>query len=516
LSFDIYLLFEICNLEFKAGVTKKNNNLIMKMILIKNNKLNQSGISIVYTVIVIFIFSLVMLSALQYATNELRVLRATANREEAFQIAEAGANYYEWHLAHYPSDFWDGNASTTPGPYSHTYTDLDNETAIGRFQLTITPTTTGSSIVTVKSVGFTFAAPNTKRTITVQYGIPSLAKYSFLTNSDVWIGSDEHISGQMHSNGGIHFDGTGNAPITSAKSNIPPGPGYQCYPMYNCSSPYQNKPGIWGAALASTQAFWQMAVPNVDFSSMTSDLATLKSLAQTDGAPAYLSASNKYGYDLVFNGNGTVNIYIVKGLLAAPSQAWDINGHAVSTSIDYDQTQLQLLYNQAAIPAHGVFYIEDNVWVEGKVHGRAQVVAAKLPYSSAAAPDIYIPNNICYTQTVCSNRDTTSSLGLLSQQDIVVTYNAPQDLEIDAAMIAQNGSVQVYEYPNYQNVKNSITVYGSLGTYGPWTWTYVSGNTPVSGFANTYTTYDSSLLYAPPPNFPQSTDGYQQINWGSD
>ena len=35
---------------------------------------------------------------------------------------------------------------------------------------------------------------------------------------------------------------------------------------------------------------------------------------------------------------------------------------------------------------------------------------------------------------------------ILSQKDVVVTYHAPNNIEIDAAMIAQNGSAQFFYY----------------------------------------------------------------------
>ncbi|MDE2311670.1 MAG: type II secretion system protein [Patescibacteria group bacterium] len=464
----------------------------------------QKGFSIIYTALVLFIFSLVLLAVLQFAISELKLVRLSTNREQAFQIAEAGANYYQWHLAHFPTDFWDGNASTTPGPYVHDYVDKDTNQVIGRFALTITPPPVGSTIVTVQSVGYTLAEPNHTRTVTVRYGIASLAQYAFLTNTDLWIGPNESVSGQILSNGGIRFDGTGNAPIQSARQT------YNC-PAWSGAPCPTVEPGVWGSAPASTQAFWQFPVSNFSFSSITANLANLKSLAQTDGTPAYLSPSNKQGYILNFNANGTVNIYLVKKLLNPPAQAWDVNGTPINKSIDYNSTQLQLLYSNAAIPAHGVFYVEDNVWVYGTVKGRVQVVAAKLPYSASTAPHIFIPDNIVYAA-----KDNTNVLGLLSQQDIVVTYNAPTNLEIDAAMVAQNGSIEVYDYPNYTNVKNSITVFGSMASYGPWTWTYVdSGGNVVSGYANTYTNYDSNLLYSPPPSFPQSVTGYQVLSWSS-
>ncbi len=464
----------------------------------------EHGSVLIYAVVVIFIFSLVLLGVLQFATSELRVVRGTANREQAFQIAEAGANYYQWRLAHFPSDFWDGNASTTPGPFIHDYLDKDTEDVIGQFKLTITVPATGTTVTIIKSEGHTLAAPKQLRTITVRYGVPSLAKYGFLTNENVWIGPDEHVSGAMHSNGGIRFDGTGNAPITSAKTT------YSC-PAWSGSPCPATKPGIWGSAPEATKNFWQMSQPSILFSSLSNDLNAMRSKAKADPAPAYLGPSNKYGYSFVFNANGTADIYLVKSLRSTPSNGWDVYGNAISQSIDYDPAQLQQLYSHTPIPPSGIFFAEDNVWVEGTVKGKVQVVAA-VPSKTSGFPNLYIANNLLYT-----TNDGSDILGLLSQGSIVPVYYAPTNLTVNAAMVAQNGSIQIYQYPNNTNVKNSITINGSLASFGLWTWTYVDGsNTAVSGYANTYTNYDSNLLYGAPPSFPLSTDGYQQISWTSD
>ena len=144
-----------------------------------------------------FIFSLVILGLLRYATLQIRVTASSVYREQAFDIAEAGANYYEWHLANYPTDFWDGYASTTPGPYIHNYTDQDTGQVIGQYSLNITAPGVGSTVVTVQSTGSTLANPQETRTVTVRYGIPSLAQYAFLTNGDAWIGSTESVSGEF-------------------------------------------------------------------------------------------------------------------------------------------------------------------------------------------------------------------------------------------------------------------------------------------------------------------------------
>jgi hypothetical protein len=420
---------------------------------------------------------------------------AAIDNEQALQIAESGINYYQWHLAHFPNDYKDGtNAS---GPYVHNYKDYDTEVVSGQYSLVVTPPPSGSTVVTIQSTGNTTDQPNLKRTVTVKYGIPSLAQYSFLSNDIIWIGDSETVNGQMQSNGGIRFDGIGNAPIQSAKST------YICPSSQGSPCP-TTKNGVWGSAAQSTQNFWQFPVPAVDFSALTSNLATIKSGAQSGGI--YLPPSSAQGYSLVFNSDGTVSVYKVTSLTSDPT-GWDVGGTAHNEDIDYNARTLQ--YTQA-IPANGMIYIEDKVWVEGTVKGRVMLAASLLPYNPATAPTIYISNNITYAA-----KDGTNVLGLLAQKDIIVTYHAPTNLEIDAALIAQNGSAQYFDYSN-GGIKNSITVYGSIMTFGQWTWTWVDGsNNVVSGFQTTNSTYDNNLLYASPPSFPLSSAGYQQINWSS-
>ena len=459
----------------------------------------ERGDVLILVLLLVSIVSLILVPFFNVILKELNVAKTRIDREQALQIAEAGVDYYQWHLAHYPSDYQDGTGHA--GPYQHTYTNLSTQAVLGYYSLTITPPSTGSTIVTIQSTGWTSDNPAVKRIVTAKYGIPSLALFSFLSNDIIWIGSDETVSGQMQSNNGVRFDGTTNAPVMSSKTTYtcPSGQGSPCPTTEN---------GVWGSASQAMKAFWQYPVPVVDFSSLTSNLATLKVTAQSEtGGTYYLSPSNAQGYSLVFNAAGTVSVYKVTSLQSDPT-GWDVYGNAINTSSDYKNRTL--LYTEA-IPSSGIFYIEDKVWVEGTVKGRVMVAAATLPYNSSTAPSIYIPNNITYAA-----KDGTNSLGLLGQQNVIVSYGAPQNLEIDGAMIAQNGSVEFLYYQNDAALKNAISVYGSIMTYGQWTWTWVDGsNNDVSGYATTNDTYDSNLLYAPPPSFPISTSGYKQLSWYS-
>lgn len=462
--------------------------------------ISEQGSILMYEVVVIFVFSVALLGLLSVAVMQLKVLRSTVAREQAFQIAEAGVNYYQWRLAHFPTDYADGSGQTgcNPcGPYIRDYLDTNTNTVIGKYSLLITPPVTGSTIVTIESTGWFLENPNIRRKVTVRYGIPSLATYAFLTNSDVWIGGSETVNGELRANGGVRFDGSGNAPITSAKAT------YTC-PSWSGSPPCPTvKNGVWGSANQQTQNFWQYPVPNYDFNNITSDLASIKSSAQSGGL--YLPPSNVQGYSLVFNSDSTVSVYKVNSL-RSHATGWDVNNVAHNENLDYNNRALQFTQ---ALPGNGLIFVEDKTWVEGVVNGRALVTAAKLPYNVNTAPSILIPNNITYLA-----QDGSHALGLLAQKDILITYYAPATLNIHAAMIAQNGSAQRYYFPG--NIKTSITLFGSLASFGAWTWSWVNGSgTVISGYQNTTTSYDTGLIYAPPPGFPLAGNGYTQISWSA-
>src|SRR5580692_7644023 len=57
------------------------------------------------------------------AASFLQISVRSENDAQAQAIAEAGVNYYEWHLAYAPEDFQDGTGHT--GPYAHTYYNKD-------------------------------------------------------------------------------------------------------------------------------------------------------------------------------------------------------------------------------------------------------------------------------------------------------------------------------------------------------------------------------------------------------
>ncbi len=464
--------------------------------MIKRKRLNGSitpALLVISSVFIVVIYGVLFFLSLQFDFAQ----RQTAS-ETSLTIAEAGINYYKWHLAHDPSDFNDGTGG--PGPYLHDYLDPQGA-KVGQFSLEIDPPEDGSSIVTIRSTGWTDQFTGVTRTIEARYGQPSFSRYSFLSNASSWYGENITINGQIHSNNGIRMDGTNLSVVSSAQET------YMCGSETGCFPP-ATRPGVWGSG--GDQSLWQFPTPSIDFDSISFDFANMKTAAQNTGV--YLPNSGR-GYHIIFNPDGSVRINRV-------TSTSGIRGYAVPGSgLGQDgqggcRRRNQLINNEVLVGVYDVsnvpiIFSENNLWVEGTVVGRITVVAAKFPIQSQYA-NIWIPSSITY-----SNYDGSDSLGLIAQNDVYFAKNVPNDFNIDAVIIAQQGRILRHGYFSWCGgssgaVKNSLTINGSIISYDKSYWNF--GATPYSGFITRTINYDSNALFNPPPYFPTSGN-YEFISW---
>lgn len=435
----------------------------------------------------VVVYGLIILLSLQldFAQRQLA-------SEQALNIAEAGVNYYRWHLAHDADDYQDGTG--VEGPYVHTYTDPEGG-EVGSYELDIIPPEDGSSIVTIRSTGWNKNYPNVKRTIEAQYGIPSLARYSFLQNASSWYGTGITVNGDVHSNNGVRMDGVNTARVTSAQET------YICGSETGCN-PSTPRPGVWGSG--GDQSLWEFPVPAVDFNSISFDFAQMRDSAQADGL--YLDSSN-LGYHLIFNNNGTVTVRRVTATNY-------YNGYDSETGC---QRRYQRIATENTIGTYNVddipiIFAENHLWVEGTVNGRITVVAARFPVATNEM-NIWIPNNIRYTAY-----NGSDALGLVAQHDIYFARNIPETFQVDAALLAQSGKIIRHGYfsscgdAGSGNVKDSLTLNGTVISFEKSYWNFNSGGSVISGFTTRQINYDGNLLFMPPPFFPTSGE-YEFINW---
>ena len=158
------------------------------------------------------------------------------------------------------------------------------------------------------------------------------------------------------------------------------------------------------------------------------------------------------------------------------------------------------------MPANGILFVENYVWVEGTVNGDKITIAAADLSPTPVYKDIYINHNILYTDKVGTDANGPDILGLIAQNNISIGLYSDDNLEVDAALLAQRGRVGRNYYAG--NHRNSITAYGSIATkqrYG-FAWTDGTGY----NIRNLY--FDNNLIYYPPPYFPVG-DKYQIDLW---
>jgi len=490
----------------------------------------KSGFIVIQSIVLGSIAIVIISALVSWAGVNLKVSRASVYREQAIQIAEAGIDYYRWHLAHAPQDFTDGTGQ--PGPYIHTFNDKDG-TQIGSFSLTITPPPQGSTIVTIQSVGSVLEDPSISRTIKTTLAIPSLAKFAFVSSSDMRFGVGTEVFGPIHSNGGIRFDGLAHNVVSSARAEYNDPDSDDCndnssFGVHTCDSPVDpSPPSAVPSRLDVFESGRQFPVQEVDFAGLTSNLAQIKTDAQASGR--YFAGSGVLGYKIVLNSNDTFNIYRVNRLRAAPNGCTNTQNQTgwATWSIGTSGGALtQVSGSPFAIPANSLIFVEDNAWVEGTINSaRLTIASGRFPDNPATRTSINVTEDINYT-----NIDGTDVVALIAQNNINVGLFSADTLDIDAALMAQNGRVGRYYYNTSCRTtgptvnwyaRNTFNLYGMIATNQRYGFSFTGSNWSCggsignigSGYCSRNITYDANLLYGPPPSFPLTSDQYSTISW---
>jgi type II secretory pathway pseudopilin PulG len=477
----------------------------------KNFYIRKRGMILINALVFAVVAVTVTTALVNWGATTLKNSKQLSSREQAFQIAEAGIDYYRWHLAHNQTDYTDGNATTTTGPFVHDFKDKDGN-VIGNFALTITPPPVGSTVVKIKSKGSINDGSGVVRSIEAKLAIPSLAKYAVAANDVMRFGEGTEVFGPIHSNNGIRFDGLAHNIISSSKDKyIDPDNGnsyrFGVYTTVGTDDP--NPPAAVPSRPDVFMAGRQFPLQTFDFSGMTTDLSQMKTSAQTDGK--YFAASGAQGYHVKFKTNDTFDLYKVTAIVTPGNKC--TNGLNQTNWGSWSINTETFVANYPN-PNNGIIFLEDNVWVDGQINtARITLAAGKFPDNVSTRKSITINNDLLY-----SNYDGSDVISLIAQDNINVGLISDDTLRIDAALVAQNGRAGRYYYSNSGNnsnscqnyhVRNSITLYGMIATNLRYGFAYTDG----TGYQDRNIVYDSNLLYAPPPSFPLTSNQYSVISW---
>ncbi|HFC11001.1 MAG TPA: hypothetical protein ENJ75_02310 [Candidatus Kaiserbacteria bacterium] len=424
-------------------------------------------------------------------------------QSQAISLAEAGLEYYRWHLAHYPNDLQNGTGQA--GPYTVTYKDPQGGD-VGTYTLNIKGNQScgQTTSIDISSTGVPADDQKVSETLVARYAQPTVAQYSYIVNASVWAGGDRIINGPYHSNGGIRMDGTTNAPVTSSLSK------WTCTSSFHCT-PNRTVNGVFGDG--SNQNLWDYPTPQVDFGAISANFTSLKTIAEAQGLyfPA-LGSGKGYGYHLIFNGDGTVTIKKVTRVYVLWSIPIDGSSDG-NFARDYTLIRNEVTVGTYDIPSNcGLIYIANNVWVEGKISRKVTLVTANTKPSSVATNAV-LRGNIVYTTP-------DAGFTLLAQNDVLIAPDSPDYMNIDGVFVAQGGAfgrnLYTCSYPSY-SIKNTLTILGSTISnkrtatkWGYFTW-WCGYN--VSGYMTRIDSIDRSQYSNPPPFTPTISTDYKFVDW---
>ena len=458
---------------------------------------------IITTLVLVFgaIFLILLGGLLGFILLQLRQASQKVAWNESLHIAEAGVNYYRWCL--------NNDVEQTCQTEKDYFDPAGNP--IGHFSLQISSTVSCGETVQKKiiSEGWTNKFPQVKRKISVLYARTSVAKYSYILNDNVWIGSDHEIRGPYHSNGGVRMDGENQSIVTSAKDK------WICTSSFGCSPCPVSAgcwiegtdcycPGVFTTTKNSNPDLFSFPVPPFDFAAITIDLAQMKNSAQGSGIylpPSTDLNSQGKGYHIKFKNNGTFEAWLITGLSSTYAYSLEEGWH-----YDYFTVTNEYLYNTYSIPsACSVIFVEDNLWPEGEVKGKVTIASANLIDPNLDA-DVILQGNIGYTTL-----DGSDGFSVIGERNVLISPNSPNQMELRGIFIAQKGRFSRNHYPG--NIRDKLEIYGSIISNGRVGTQWISGSQIVSGYLKRESYFDSNLVYNPPPFVPYITPDFEIIKW---
>lgn len=455
-------------------------------------KYKNKGMIIPFVIVFGGILALILVSLLGYVSYRYQIaVRHTAS-SNALQSAEAGLDYYNWYIMHTLEGkssaqneiYWQGNPLGIPYYDGQVKDQAGN--VIGGYRLEVTPPLSSSTIINTTITGWDAKHPTVKRAVKARFRKVAWSEFAVVGNDIMRFGAGTEVWGPIHSNNGIHFDGVAHNLVSSNIADTYWDPDYG-----------EDKPGVWTALPNESQVFLagkEYPADYKDFNKIGVDFGVMKTAA-IDGGGLYLGPlNNPYcGYHIVLRTDGKVNVYRVKACGSVSYQASNEVGPTV--------------YN---MPTNGVIFVEEKVWVEGTIRDQHLTIAAANLLGGEPA-DIYLFHNIKYTYY-----DGRDILGLVAQNNVTIGLRSDNNLEIDAALVAQYGKVGRDYYnqssSNQYYNRDKITIYGCIVSNRRYGFAWNCGGNHCSGYRERDIIYDNNLLYYPPVFFP-TEDHYSVDLW---
>lgn len=465
--------------------------------------MDNKGITTSYVLVFGAIFLILLGGLLSFILFQLRATSKQVAWRQSLQTAEAGANYYQWCL---------NNKVQNNCSQQRALTDLSGN-KIGTSSLDVDSTSYCGSTTsrTIRSTGFTTDFPEVKRKIELLYARESVAKFAYLLNDNVWAGSDREIQGVYHSNGGIRMDGENKSVVKSAQETWLCTEDFDCDPD-NCPDACSSTgdacecPGVFTTTNNSRTDLFEYPVSQFDFDSITMNLANVKSVADDNPRQYYWPPvedidNDGEGYHLNFLGDGQFEVRIITELEPNYTYNQEDGWH-----YDYLEIKDEYQYDTITVGSNcPVIFVEDNLWLQGKVQEKITVASANLSGTSQQTT-IALPGDIDY-----STLSGSDGLTAIAQDNILITPDAPDQLELRGIFVAQNGRFGINLY--LDEIKEKLEIYGSIVANDRVGTQWVSSSQIISGYKKRENYVDTELLYQPPPFTPFVSSQFEVVDW---
>lgn len=464
----------------------------------------QKGIITTYALVFGAIFTVLLASMVGVVMMQLKQANQRVAWNQALHVAEAGLHYYRWCL---------NNAVEGDCQLEKEYFDIENN-PLGEFSIEdYTNYACGETVSRkIYSTGWTDKFINTKRKVGMFYSRSSIAGFSYLTNSNVWVESGTQIKGVYRSNAGVRMDGDNKSSVLSATSSWLCSASYGC-DYLNCPKDCVREgsscrcPGIFTTAKESTPSLFSFPVDYFDFDAITIDLRAIKDITASYPLQYYWPPVTEVdpiglGYHLKFLPTGGFETWIITDTDSTYSysaeEGWHYDNFLITGEYRYGGT----IFTD---PNCGLIFVEDNLWVDGEISGKITIASADLS-ASTKDTSIILPGDIYY-----DNQSGSDGLALIAEKNILISPNAPSQMEMFGIFVAQKGRFGINHYPS--NLKNKLKITGSIVSNNRIRVNWASGGSIISGFRVYEHKIDDNVIYSPPVFVPYAGSDFRIVGW---
>lgn len=528
----------------------------IKLNLMTKQLKNKKGFALLGTLILVFVVSTFGIALLTMTNNEIKSSALQKASKETFYIAESGIDHAISYLEDLGTpDFPNPNYLTEENDH---YIDFGN----GKYKASIQSAGTFSYII--QSTGerpWSNTSGKISKTIESKVILENFAMYAYFSDNElfpedidhsyggqkIWFYGNDHIRGPLHSNDRLHmageptFDGT----VSSAWVN-PTNPNDVSWEAYDAQTDpnFNGSPGFKGGVD-------EIPLPQYRNISDPTDAKSLQRIAA--GSEEFINAQPNGAYVPPNDGTNVTNGIWVKGTVDTLTLGMDyqgnseitiiqtgginktttiteietpvtVGGHTYpsgTTLIDVYQGGSHTYSNPSGYP-NGVLYVDGEIRNLKSVAGDG--LKGKLTIASNSTITIgdnllyktRVDNPDCFDVPAGTYPNIPDSLGLVSEGNIMVDTYAPNNIEIDAIIMALGTSFYYEGWKHY--LKGDLIFHGSLiqeqrgpvGTFN--SWGKVSGYTKDYNFDTRMSIANPNLRQAIPPYFP-TTGKYIKLYW---